>query len=463
MPDPARYTSLWHTAPCGHIVADDEGVIVDVNTTLLTWTGYEREALVGTQFADLLEPGSRFFYETRQLPVLRLAGEVREVSLSLRRPDGSAFAALLNAVIDADGTVQVSVFDATERHDYERELLLARRAAEASERSVRVLQDASREFGDATTFDDLAGAVVASVRTALTATSVALLMPGTGGQLTSVAGHHQVGAVVEPWWPSAVAYTDARVVAFGSPDAADDERVSSGLRESRLEAVLAVPLLDASAAATASSPLGVVTSFFGRRREFDTETIELATALMRQAAQSFERLRLTMALERLALRDSLTGLANRVLLSELLAQGLRATERDESSLALIFLDLDGFKAVNDTVGHSGGDALLVEVASRLSAAVRQNDAIGRFGGDEFVVVCENADADAATAIAERVRAAIAAPFASTSLPISASIGIAVCGAERAHSVTIDDLLTTADDAMYRAKSDGKNRVVLARV
>ena len=99
----------------------------------------------------------------------------------------------------------------------------------------------------------------------------------------------------------------------------------------------------------------------------------------------------------------------------------------------------------------------------MSAAVRQNDAIGRFGGDEFVVVCENADADAATAIAERVRAAIAAPFASTSLPISASIGIAVCGAERAHSVTIDDLLTTADDAMYRAKSDGKNRVVLARV
>ena len=460
---PDSYESLWHSAPCGHLVTDETGTITQVNATLLEWMGYERAALVGTRFADLLDPGSRFFYETRQVAVLQLAGEVREVSLSLRRPDGSAFPVLLNAVVAADASVQVSVFDATERHGYERELLLARRSAEASEQSVRVLQDASREFGDATTHAALAEAVVATVRTALTATSVALVMPGPDGTLTSIAGLHVAGTVAEPWWPSAVAFTEARVVAIASPDEAYDERVASGLRDSKLEAVLAVPLLDASSSSGEPHPLGAVTSFFARRREFDTDTIELATALMRQAGQAFERLRLSAELEQLALRDSLTGLANRTLLSELLGAALRASARDGSGLALMFLDLDGFKAVNDTLGHSGGDAVLVEVAARLGTAVRDSDAIGRFGGDEFVVVCDRADAPAATEIAERIRAAIAAPYASTTLPISASIGIALCDSVAARTTTIDDLLIAADDAMYRAKADGKNRVALSRV
>lgn len=457
-----RFAELWHHAPCGHVVTDASGLIAEVNSTLLQWTGYERDALIGNQLADLLEPGSRFFYETRQVPILRLNGEVREVSLSLRRPDGSAFPVLLNAVIADDGVMQVSVFDATERHGYERELLLARRAAEASEQSVRVLQNASRDFGDATTVADLAEAVVASVRTALSATSVALVMPGPDGALTSVAGLHETGAIAEPWWPSAVAYAEARVVSIGSPEESYDERVTSGLRGAKLEAVLAVPLLDAGALG-ASVPLGAVTSFFGRRREFDTETIELATALMRQAAQSFERLRLTAELEHLALRDPLTNLANRTLLGELLDAGLRSTVRTGSSLALMFLDLDGFKSINDTLGHSGGDAVLVEVAGRLIGAVRENDAIGRFGGDEFIIVCTDTDAAAAAEIADRIRAVIAAPLSSTTLPVTASVGVAVCDADAARLTTIDDLLIAADDAMYRAKADGKNRVSIERV
>lgn len=461
MPDP--YKHLWHSSPCGHIVTNATGGITDVNTTLLEWTGYDRATLVGSRFADLLDPGSQFFYETRQVPVLQLKGEVREISLALRRPDGTAFPVLLNAVVGSDGAVQISVFDATERNGYERELLLARRAAEASERSVRVLQDASRLFGDALTSAELAEAVVASVRTALTATSVALVMPAANGALTSIAGYHPEGAVAEPWWPSAVAYRESRVVSVGNPDDAYDIRVSSGLRGLKMEAVLAVPLLDAGSPGGAAHPLGAVSSFFGRRREFDAETIELATALMRQAAQAFERLRLTAELEHLALRDPLTGLANRSLLTELLDSGLRTAARDVTDLAVIFLDLDGFKLINDTLGHAGGDAVLLEISERLLTAVRHNDAIGRFGGDEFVVVCEKADEEAASAIAERIRAAIAQPLTTTNLPVSASLGLAVCSSQAAHAATNDDMLTTADDAMYRAKAAGKNRVELARV
>lgn len=107
--------------------------------------------------------------------------------------------------------------------------------------------------------------------------------------------------------------------------------------------------------------------------------------------------------------------------------------------------------------------MLVEVAGRLTHAVRENDAIGRFGGDEFIVVCTDTDAAAATEIADRIRAAIAAPLSSTTLPVTASVGVAVCDAGAAGSTSIDDLLIAADDAMYRAKADGKNRVSIERV
>ena len=464
MAEAGRFEGLWHSAPCGHVVTDAAGLIVDVNTTLLEWTGYDRDALVGHQLADLLEPGSRFFYETRQVPILRLNGEVREVSLSLRRPDGTAFPVLLNAVIAEDGVVQVSVFDATERHGYERELLLARRAAEASEQRVRVLQNASVAFGAATSISALGDAVVEAVREAFSATAVTVMMPDDDGVLRVVAGAHPVGTVIEGTLPSAVAFSESRVVPIASLEEARTfhAELADGMRDLRYEALLAVPLLDTTRAradkADSATPIGTVTSYYGRGRVFDAASIALQEALIRQAAQAFESIRLTTELERLALRDSLTGLANRSLLSELLDAALRSTVRTGSSVALMFLDLDGFKEVNDTLGHSGGDAVLLEVAARLSAAVRDGDAIGRFGGDEFVVVCTDTDADAAAEIADRIRAAIAAPLHSTTLPLTASIGVAVCGADAAGSTTIDQLLIAADGAMYRAKADGKNRV-----
>ena len=187
--------------------------------------------------------------------------------------------------------------------------------------------------------------------------------------------------------------------------------------------------------------------------------IEVQEAVARQASEALGRVRLQRRLERMALFDQLTGLANRQLLKVRLEEALAASERTRHSTALIFLDLDGFKTVNDQLGHVVGDAVLREVAGRLRATIRPTDVAGRFGGDEFIIICEDADADAASAIADRLRAVVAASMSIVpdEYAISASVGVAVYSPGVSPSVTPDRLFDLADTAMYRSKNAGKDR------
>jgi diguanylate cyclase (GGDEF)-like protein len=155
-----------------------------------------------------------------------------------------------------------------------------------------------------------------------------------------------------------------------------------------------------------------------------------------------------------ALHDSLTGLANRALLFERLEKALEATRRYAESLALFFIDLDGFKNVNDTLGHDAGDKLLLATAGRLQGIVRPSDTVARLGGDEFVILCERLEsgADEAVAIAGRTLAVVAKPYrlADEEVSISASVGIAIAAVDE----DPDTLVTRADHAMYAAKRRG---------
>jgi diguanylate cyclase (GGDEF)-like protein len=157
----------------------------------------------------------------------------------------------------------------------------------------------------------------------------------------------------------------------------------------------------------------------------------------------------------LALHDNLTKLPNRVLLGDRLDRAIQSANRENSRFALMFMDLDGFKTVNDAYGHHIGDLLLVEVAQRIRLNVRSQDTIARVGGDEFVLLAAVAEpADAAT-LADKVLTAIQEPFqvAGRLLRISTSIGIAIYPGNGARQ---DDLLTNADAAMYHAKASGRN-------
>jgi diguanylate cyclase (GGDEF)-like protein/PAS domain S-box-containing protein len=162
-----------------------------------------------------------------------------------------------------------------------------------------------------------------------------------------------------------------------------------------------------------------------------------------------------------ALHDPLTGVANRTLFDQRLSSALRAQRRTGTPFAVLAIDLDGFKEVNDAHGHLEGDRALVEVASRLAASVRQADTVGRVGGDEFMVLCRDASADDALALAERLVVALSRPVAVAGgeAEMSASIGVAPADGEQ---VSIETLLGAADRAMYDAKRSGKGCVRLRR-
>ncbi|MBK5288593.1 MAG: EAL domain-containing protein [Acidimicrobiia bacterium] len=161
-----------------------------------------------------------------------------------------------------------------------------------------------------------------------------------------------------------------------------------------------------------------------------------------------------------SLHDGLTGLPNRALLLDRLAHAFDRSRRRTQSVAVLFLDVDHFKAVNDSLGHAVGDALLREVADRLTATVRPEDSVARFGGDEFVICCEELeDVDAAIAMAERVRDAFAPPFTPNGHTVSVGTSIGVALASEA-TETPEAVLRDADAAMYVAKARGRDRYVV---
>ena len=173
-------------------------------------------------------------------------------------------------------------------------------------------------------------------------------------------------------------------------------------------------------------------------------------ALADFARRAESRLQAIEATRHAALHDPLTGLANRSLIMDRLDVALKRAGRRSTLTAVVFLDLDDFKRINDTLGHLAGDDLLVGVATRLPDAVRPGDTVGRWGGDEFVVVCDDIEASTdVLAIIERIAEAFALPFPvrGAELPVVASIGFAVSG-------DIDDpstLIAAADSEMYRYK------------
>lgn len=162
--------------------------------------------------------------------------------------------------------------------------------------------------------------------------------------------------------------------------------------------------------------------------------------------------------QRLAYHDPLTSLCNRVLFTELASHALAAAARTSRSVAILAIDLDRFKIVNDTYGHGTGDRVLKIAAERMSGALRSSDVLSRFGGDEFVVLLDAGGQEAAEQVARNLNAALAAPYPGVLVDLSGSIGIAVFPDD---GDTLNRLLQAADKALYRAKAAGRNRYATA--
>jgi diguanylate cyclase (GGDEF)-like protein len=186
------------------------------------------------------------------------------------------------------------------------------------------------------------------------------------------------------------------------------------------------------------------------------QRVEQRTRELREQVQAREAIQAQ--LEHQVLHDALTGLPNRGYLRDRLGRVLRRVRRDpQHHFALLYLDVDRFKIINDSLGHSAGDAVLKEVARRFQACVRDSETVARLGGDEFAILLEEyEDPDTPTRVAQRIIESVAQPIAlaDSSVQPSVSIGIALGGADTSSG---EDLLRAADTAMYRAKASGRNR------
>jgi diguanylate cyclase (GGDEF)-like protein/PAS domain S-box-containing protein len=208
----------------------------------------------------------------------------------------------------------------------------------------------------------------------------------------------------------------------------------------------------------------------GRREDGSTFPIELERGELKHEGRLLtiacvrdisERRAHTEALEHLALHDGLTGLANRTLFGDLLSRTLAIAKRANESRAVLMLDLDGFKQVNDTLGHDRGDTLLTQVGERLIAALREGDTVARLGGDEFgVLPAETTDLSGALAMAVKIQQVCEPAFIISDevVQVSPSIGIAIFPE---HGTTAADLLHRADLAMYSAKRSGQGHAVFS--
>ena len=255
--------------------------------------------------------------------------------------------------------------------------------------------------------------------------------PATHGGYTIVTG----SPVVVTDWDTEERFSESRVIEFGA---------RSGI---------SVPIEGLV------QPFGIFAVHSKRAREYEAGDVDfvqsianvLADALARQATEDEIRHR--------ALHDPLTGLPNRILFLDRLEHALTRLRRGHSLAAVMFLDLDRFKLVNDSLGHHAGDEILTAVAPRLKQALRATDTVARLGGDEFAILLEDLAGEvAATQAAERIAAVFARPFVIGTAEhfITASVGIALAhGGERA-----DELVRDADTAMYRAKERGRARYEL---
>lgn len=208
---------------------------------------------------------------------------------------------------------------------------------------------------------------------------------------------------------------------------------------------LVVPLISQQAALGALALKSYPGTFYS---ENDKELLQFVAT---QVATALERRQLNAELLRAARHDELTGLPNRRLFYDRMTSALARTRRHQSRAAVLYIDLDDFKQVNDSLGHTAGDRLLQAVAGRLQQCVREEDTVARLGGDEFAVLLEDVhEPEAAASVAEKIRSAIACPISieSRQLHILPSIGIALYPD---HGATIGQLLEHADKAMYTAK------------
>jgi len=443
--------------------ASDMITVVEPDLTIVLHTGsgaellgYPAEQLQGTKFSALVDQGGLF----RLRAACAGAADgvaTRPVELRLRDSSGEWIDAETAVRLDRDANrLVLTSRDARERKRGERKL--RRKAAEQE-----VVAELGARALDGAELADLASDAAALVAGTLDAAFVGLYryVPDRDAFVLEAA-----------MGPEALRRTGSTIAAEGSllgRTLRTGEEQIVGDWSTRSELTESALLLSHGLASGVTVPLRASGHSFGvlsvqaqhpHHLNFGDAVFLRAIANILAAAVS--RSRSEQQIRHQALHDSLTGLPNRVLLEDRLTRALATARRHRRSLAVLFLDMDHFKRVNDGLGHASGDDVLLEVAKRLSTALRSEDTLARFGGDEFVVLLPEVHDDRSwMAVIERIRAALKAPICVGPRQIvpSVSIGVAI-GGKREPTKDAQALIRDADLAMYAAKQSGPGREAL---
>lgn len=405
---------FYDKAPCGYYSLDDRGIFLQINETALAWLGCTSEEVVG-------KLGPRDFFSPEDVarfqehyPRFMAEGRIGPLEFDLRSRSGEVRRVSVEATAhrDAQGRFVRSrtvMFDITELHRAQVQMARLNREQNAMLNS------------------DLIGIAKARDRHTVWANKELARM-----------FHYQLDEIVGQ--PTRLLYLD------------DESHRSFG------EA--AYPVLRAGDSYR--------TQLCMRRKSGEPFWVDISGTLLSEETGESMWMMLDISemrqnqerLEKLATADALTGLPNRILLADRLRQGIPAAQRAQRQLAICFIDLDGFKTVNDEHGHDAGDHLLRVVASRLQTCVRGQDTVARLGGDEFVLLLGNLQGrDECDAILRRVLELIAAPVPmvdDVALRVTGSVGVAIYPWDGGDP---EQLMSLADAAMYRAKRAGKSRVM----
>ena len=407
----ARFAKIFHSSPMPVVISRlGDGACLEVNDAWSKWFGWSREEAVGRTSIELgiwTHPGDREEF----VRMLQVGVGVRNMECRFRKRSGELADVLVSAdMLDLGGEActVTSIMDITERKAAERQL-------RESERRFRDFAEAAGEYvweldvdGRYTFLSRRVEQVLGYAPDELLGRRATELMPPGEAER------------VRDWFAQVMRSREA----FRNLEHRSMSRSGAQV----WQVVSGVPIVDAEG------------RFVGYR----------GTAL-----DITERKQAESRIAELATRDPLTGLPNRLLLSDRLARGITAAHREGGLLAVMFVDLDHFKRINDTLGHDVGDQLLREVAKRIGGVLRKGDTLSRLGGDEFVVVLEGLKAaEDAGQVARKLIDALSQPYdiEGHTLNTAASAGIAIYPADGTDATT---LMRHADTAMYVAKSSGR--------
>ncbi|MCA1586841.1 MAG: sensor domain-containing diguanylate cyclase [Acidobacteria bacterium] len=284
--------------------------------------------------------------------------------------------------------------------------------------------------------------------------SCAVVAPDLDGQITAIAGHG-----LSPQLATTAAAVGRWVLVNGRGFASSDLRRDARFAGSS-GAVVAVPLRCRAQLVAALILLDRRAS--GKEPKLGNSVGELLTTALEGPAQALDNALTLRRAEALSVTDDLTQLYNSRYLNHVLRREVKRASRSSRPLSLLFLDLDGFKSVNDSHGHLAGSRALVEAAAVIRGSARETDVAARFGGDEFALILPDTGSDGASAVAERIRDRLAShPFLAgdgLSIRLTASVGVATLPDVAS---TAEELVRAADVAMYRVKDAGKNGIHIA--